>query len=153
MTDPSSRSPVVSGGRSRKRTSVMIAVAVIVAALSFLVFRGLGNATMYFRTADEAIAERTELGNKRFRIEGIVVVGSLRTEGADTDFSIESKGTKVDVDNRAATQGIFREGIPVVLEGRFAGDTNTFVSDRIMVKHDSSYTAKHPERVSTTILP
>ena len=39
------------------------------------------------------------------------------------------------------------DSIPVVLEGRFQGDT--FASDRIMVKHSEDYIAKHPTRVTT----
>jgi cytochrome c-type biogenesis protein CcmE len=42
---------------------------------------------------------------------------------------------------------MFKPGIPVVLEGRFDGDT--FASDRIMVKHSEDYVAKHPSRVTT----
>jgi cytochrome c-type biogenesis protein CcmE len=136
---------------SRSRLPVIAAGVVIVAVLGFLLVRGLGNATMYFRTADEAIAHRQEIGDKRFRIEGIVAQNSLHQDGTNTDFDIISKGVTVAVENKAQTQGIFREGIPVVLEGRFSHGTNTFVSDRIMVKHDSTYTEQHPERVSGSV--
>jgi cytochrome c-type biogenesis protein CcmE len=131
---------------NRKR--ILVAAIVIAAVLVLLLARGLGNATMYFRTADEAIEQRQELGEKRFRIEGTVVSGSLQQDGINTDFAISSKNTTVAVDNKAETQGIFREGIPVVLEGNFEKGTNTFVSDRVMVKHDSNYTEEYPERVS-----
>jgi cytochrome c-type biogenesis protein CcmE len=131
-----------------KKRGTIAACVVIIAVLGFVVVRGLGNATVYFRTADEAIAHRQEIGDKRFRIEGMVAQGSLRQDGANTDFDITSKGTTVAVDNNAQTQGIFREGIPVVLEGKFQHGTNTFVSDRIMVKHDSNYTEEHPDRVN-----
>ena len=56
---------------------------VVLGALGFLVFQGLGNATLYFRTADEAVAQRAELGDRRFRIEGDVVAGSVRQDGDD----------------------------------------------------------------------
>jgi cytochrome c-type biogenesis protein CcmE len=132
------------------RVRGIAAGVVIVVVLGFLLVRGLGNATMYFRTADEAVANRQEIGDKRFRIEGVVADGSLHRDGTNTDFDISSKGVTVAIQNKAQTQGIFREGIPVVLEGRFAHGTNTFVSDRIMVKHDSTYTEQHPERVSAS---
>ena len=150
-----SETPVPSAPRVRStsRLRLAIAVAVVVTAIGVLLFQGLGGATMYFRTADEAIAQRETLGEKRFRIEGTVVPGSLRVDGAFTDFAVESKGTTVQIDNNAATQGIFREGIPVVLEGRFKRGENVFASDRIMVKHDENYKAEYPERVSTTVVP
>lgn len=127
---------------------VFIAGGVILAVLGFLLFRGLGDATLYFRTADEAVTQRQALAEKRFRIEGNVVQGSLQSVGNNTNFSIESKGTVVAVENHAQTQGVFREGIPVVLEGRFSKGSNVFVSDRIMVKHDSNYVEKYPDRVA-----
>jgi len=65
-------------GRTQGRRRLIIAGVVVLAALGFLVVRGLGNATLYFRTADEAVAQKQQLGDKRFRIEGSVVDGTVR---------------------------------------------------------------------------
>ncbi len=137
--------------RSRNARRLWFAAAIIVGVLGFLVFRGLDNATLYFRTADEAVAKRAELGNRRFRIEGTVVQGSLRSRGDALDFRIESKGTVVDVVHHGDQPGLFKPGIPVVLEGRFADGSQTFNSDRILVKHSETYVAKNPQRVTTTV--
>jgi cytochrome c-type biogenesis protein CcmE len=137
--------------RSRNARRLWVAGAIIVTALGFLVFRGLDNATLYFRTADEAVARRDELGTRRFRIEGTVVQGSVRDQGDALDFRIESKGTIVDVVHHGNQPGLFKPGIPVVLEGRFADGSQTFKSDRILVKHSETYVAKNPERVTTTV--
>jgi cytochrome c-type biogenesis protein CcmE len=137
--------------RSHNSRRLWLAGAFIVAALGFLVFRGLDNATLYFRTADEAVARRDELGTRRFRIEGTVVQGSVRDRGDALDFRIESKGTIVDVVHHGNQPGLFKPGIPVVLEGRFADGSQTFKSDRILVKHSETYVAKNPERVTTTV--
>ena len=137
--------------RSRNALRLWVAGAIIVTALGFLVFRGLDNATLYFRTADEAVARRDELGTRRFRIEGTVVQGSVREQGDALDFRIESKGTIVDVVHHGNQPGLFKPGIPVVLEGRFADRSQTFKSDRILVKHSETYVAKNPERVTTTV--
>jgi cytochrome c-type biogenesis protein CcmE len=137
--------------RSRNARRLWVAGAIIVTALGFLVFRGLDNATLYFRTADEAVARRDELGTRRFRIEGTVVQGSVREQGDALDFRIESKGTIVDVVHHGNQPGLFKPGIPVVLEGRFADGSQTFKSDRILVKHSETYVAKNPERVTTTV--
>jgi cytochrome c-type biogenesis protein CcmE len=123
----------------------------IVGALGFLVLRGLGNATLYFRTADEAVAQRATLGSRHFRIEGQVVAGSVHDRGDGLEFRIESRGTVVRVVHHGNEPGLFKPGIPVVLEGRFAPGTTTFESDRILVKHSETYVAKHPERVTTTV--
>ena len=133
---------------SRRR--LLVAGAVVVAALGFLVVRGLGNATVYFRTADEAVAQRQSLGDRRLRIEGTVVGGSVAESGGNVSFLIESKAVEVPVVHHGDPPELFKPGIPVVLEGRFRGDT--FSSDRILVKHSESYVADHPERVTTTVL-
>jgi cytochrome c-type biogenesis protein CcmE len=131
------------------RTRLWIAGAVVLAALGFLIFQGLGNATLYFRTADEAVAQRAELGDRRFRIEGDVVDGSVRQVGDDVSFTLTKNEVQVPVRHKGDPPELFRPGIPVVLEGRFQGDF--FSSDRIMVKHSETYVAKNPERVTTTI--
>jgi len=134
-------------GRSQARRRVIIAAVVLLAALGFLVFRGLGNATLYFRTADEAVAQRQDLGDRRFRIEGTVVGGTVRENQGSVDFDIENNGVRVPVNHSGGPPELFKPGIPVVLEGRFYGDN--FISDRIMVKHSEDYIAKNPERVTT----
>jgi len=125
-----------------------LAGVVVLAALGFLVFQGLGNATLYFRTADEAVAQRSQLGDRRFRIEGDVVDGSVRQEGNDVSFTLTSKSVEVPVRHRGDPPELFRPGIPVVLEGRFQGDH--FTSDRILVKHSETYVAENPDRVTTS---
>ena len=129
------------------RRRLWLAGAVVVAALAFLVVQGLGNATLYFRTADEAVAQRESLGSRRFRIEGNVVPGSVRQAGDEVAFTIANNGVTVPVVHQGDPPEMFKPGIPVVLEGRFDGDH--FASDRILVKHSETYVAEHPERVTT----
>jgi cytochrome c-type biogenesis protein CcmE len=130
------------------RRRLWMAGAVVVAALAFLVVQGLGNATLYFRTADEAVAQRESLGSRRFRIQGAVVGGSVQRAGNGVAFTITSNGVNVPVVHQGDPPELFQPGIPVVLEGRFEGER--FASDRILVKHSETYVADHPERVTTT---
>ncbi|HEX2047828.1 MAG TPA: cytochrome c maturation protein CcmE [Acidimicrobiales bacterium] len=131
------------------RSRLWIAGVVVLGALGFLVFQGLGNATLYFRTADEAVAQRAELGDRRFRIEGDVVDGSVQQTGDDVTFTLTKNAVEVPVRHQGDPPELFRPGIPVVLEGRFRGDY--FSSDRIMVRHSETYVAENPERVATTL--
>lgn len=121
-----------------------IGTAVILAALGVIVFQGLGNATVFFKTADEAVRDKAELGDRRFRIEG-VVVDEPTNQGDDVKFQIESDAVRVDVVHAGDPPELFKKGIPVVLEGRWSGDH--FASDRIMVKHTESYRIDNPDRV------
>ena len=144
VVDSTTTSPT---GRSQGRRRLIVAGLVVLAALGFLVFRGLGNATVYFRTADEAVAQRQQLGDRRFRIEGSVVGGTVLSAGDGTAFDIESQGVRVHIRHRGDPPELFKPGIPVVLEGRFDG--TDFSSDRIMVKHTEDYIAKNPQRLTT----
>lgn len=135
-------SPAVRAG-SRRR---VIVVAIIVAgAIGFLLYKGLGNATVYFKTADEAVAQRSHLGSRRFRIEGAVVTGSVHQVGDGVRFRIINAGVEVPVVHHGDPPELFQDGIPVVLEGHWQG--RTYESDRIMVKHTTEYRKQNPDRV------
>jgi len=134
------------GTGSRRR--LWLAGAVVVAALGVLVVQGLGNATLYFRTADEAVAQRESLGDRRFRIQGDVVAGTISQAAGDVTFTLAKNGVEVPVRHRGDPPELFRPGIPVVLEGHFEG--RVFDSDRILVKHSETYEAENPERVRPT---
>jgi len=121
-----------------KRTT--IAIAAILLALGFLLFQGLGNATVYFKTVDEAVAQKPQLGVDRFRIEGTVV-----DEPKDGRFTIKGVMHSTAVVHTGDIPQLMQVGIPVVLEGRWA--TDHFASDRVMVKHTSEYREKNPDRV------
>ena len=131
------------------RRRLWIAGAVVLGALAFLLVNGLGNATLYFRTADEAAAQKDSLGDRRFRIQGDVVPGSVSESGDDVSFTLVSKKVEVPVRHHGDPPELFRPGIPVVLEGRFQGDV--FTSDRILVKHSEDYIAENPERVDPAV--
>lgn len=117
---------------------------VILGALGFVVFKGLGDATVFFKTADEAVRDRGELGDRLFRVEGVVLDPVART-GDATTFQIEENGATIDVVHKGDPPELFKVGIPVVLEGRWQGAH--YASDRIMVKHTESYRVDNPERV------
>ncbi len=114
-----------------RSTRLWLAGGVVVAALGFLLFQGLGDATLYFRTTDEAVAERNALGDRRFRIQGTVVPGSVQSTNDGVGFRIAGRSQEVAVVHQGDPPELFKPGIPVVLEGHFTGDH--FASDRIMV--------------------
>jgi len=133
------------------RRRLTVVGVVIVVALGLLIWKGLTSAIVFFQTANEAIANRSQLGNSEFQIEGTVVAGTIRHQsGASYRFQIESAGVRVAVDNTGSPPQLFRAGIPVVLVGHFVGSTDDFASDQILVKHSQSYIAAHPNRVKAS---
>jgi cytochrome c-type biogenesis protein CcmE len=117
----------------------MVVLAVVVAALAFLAYKGLGDATTYYRNVDEAIAERDELGTRRFRLQGVVLPGTVVEDGPDVRFTVEWHCATLDVLHSGSRPELFRPGIPVVVEGSFVRGAGEFRSDAIIVKHTEEY--------------
>jgi cytochrome c-type biogenesis protein CcmE len=144
--------PRVRGGGPRSRASLgsrrrlVVAVVIVVGAIGYLLYQGLGNAAEYFRTADQAVADKGRLGTRRFRIEGTVDPG-LHTVGRSVDFQITANNVTVDVVHTGAQPQLFKPGVPVVLDGHWVPGEGFFASDTIEVKHDEDYKTSHPERL------
>jgi cytochrome c-type biogenesis protein CcmE len=133
------------GRRSRRRWVPLAVLGVVLVALGVLVFKGLSDATLYFRNADEAVAQRESLGTKRFRLQGTVSGDPTETDGV-VGFAVAFNGVSVDVRHVGSPPELFRPGIPVVLEGHWNESGDVFDSDRIMIKHDASYESEDDYR-------
>jgi len=141
---PRVRPPVPAASRAR----IAVVAVIVIGAIAFLLFKGLGDATVYFKTADEAVAQRQQLGTRRFRVEGLVLA-PVEQSGDTVRFQIISAGERVSVVHRGDPPELFKPDIPVVLEGHWQG--RVYESDRIMVKHTSEYRKQNPERVGSYV--
>lgn len=152
MTLPTGTAAPIDGERrgrfDRSRLRLGIVIALVCGGLAFLVLQGLGNATTYFRNADEALAQRDGLGSDRFRLQGTVVPGSVRQEGDQVGFRVEYHCAQVEVLHRGDPPELFADGIPVVLEGQFRSGSETFASDRMFIRHTSEYRTEEGDRLA-----
>lgn len=130
--------------KSRRAWTV---VGIVIVAIGFLLYKGLGNSLVYFRTAAGAVKDRAALGSSVFRLEGVVVPGTIHTTSTGVDFAVQSSNVSVEVHDTANPPQLFQPKIPVVLVGHFSG--SIFLSTQIMVKHSANYVAAHPARVAT----
>jgi cytochrome c-type biogenesis protein CcmE len=128
----------------RRRWGAIAALVVVVAGLGIVLFEGLTNATVYFYNVDEAVAKRPELGTSRFRLQGNVIAGSVHDRGDRMTFDLKYHGAVVHVVHTGDVPDLFQPKIPVVLEGAFDGDT--YRSDRMLLRHDSTYDEEHRSR-------
>ncbi|MGH9122841.1 MAG: cytochrome c maturation protein CcmE [Acidimicrobiales bacterium] len=126
----------------------MIAGLVILGALGFLFYKGLTSATEYFKTANQAVADRAKLGTQIFRMEGTVEPG-VRQVGKTVHFSIVANQVAVAVISTGSPPQLFKVGVPVVLVGHW--ENTTYMSDQIMVKHTASYVESHPNRLKSQL--
>jgi cytochrome c-type biogenesis protein CcmE len=129
--------------RSRLRLGVVIAV--VCGALAFLALKGLGDATTYFRNADEA---QDQPEGRRFRLQGTVVPGSVEDSAGDVDFEVEYGCVRVAVHHAGAEPELFKAGIPVVLEGEWGAGKQVYEADRIIVRHTEEYTQEEQDRLA-----
>jgi cytochrome c-type biogenesis protein CcmE len=130
--------PRVGGRRRRHRWVPLAVLGVVLVVLGVLVFKGLSDATLYFRNADEAVAQRESLGTRRFRLQG-TVTGTPTEAAGVVSFAVTFNGASVDVRHVGSPPELFRPGIPVVLEGHWDESGDVFDSDRIMIRHDATY--------------
>ncbi|MGH8996703.1 MAG: cytochrome c maturation protein CcmE [Acidimicrobiales bacterium] len=134
--------------RRRTRRRLWLAAAVLVGALVFLLVEGLGSSLDYFDTVGQALTHRATLGTTTFRLEGMVVPGTIRRTTVGTDFTVSQGAERVAVRNVGSPPQLFQQNIPVVVVGHFASAGSTlFLSNQIMVKHSADYIANHPRRV------
>ena len=139
---------------SRALPSVILVAVLLV--VGFVMFQGLSGATLSVQTADTAVADRPDTGERRFRITGSPIAVSdeqLEIDGQTAvRFSIACDGAVVDVIHSGNVAEAFQPGVPVVLEGRWdesggiegvwdngANDGFVFTSDRMLVEHDNEY--------------
>jgi len=143
--------PVISTRRPRRGNvgRVVVASVLVAAAIAFIVSKGLGSATVYFKTADEAVAQRQQLGTRRFRVEGTVMPGTIRQDAGRLLFTmLGDRGALVPIVHTGGQPtGLFKDSIPVVLEGRWEKAGDAYDSDTIIVKHSETYRAANPSRV------
>ena len=133
----------------RARGRFLVVCALLAAAVGLLLYKGLLSSLDYFDTVDQALDHRTQLGLSSFRLEGLVVPGTILATSSGTWFSISgADGRRVDVHNTGSPPELFQQNIPVVVVGHFeSASSKVFDSNQIMVKHSSTYIAAHPNRV------
>jgi cytochrome c-type biogenesis protein CcmE len=141
------RGPARSPARRRANPLLWVVLVGVVAGIGLVVWNGLRGATLYFRNVDEAVAQRDELGTRRFRLQGLVVDDPV-TEGDTVSFEVTFNDVVVPVRSTEGLPALFEPGRPVVMEGRFAdGEVPLFLADEVFVKHDEVYEADNGERL------
>ncbi|HQU25585.1 MAG TPA: cytochrome c maturation protein CcmE [Acidimicrobiales bacterium] len=142
---PVAAPPVRRAGRWRAAAVLALLAAAVLALLS----QGLLHSLNYFETVDQALASRATLGTSEFRLEGVVVAGTIERTATGADFWVRGgRGERVFVRCVGTPPQLFQSDIPVVVQGHFTSRTSdTFRADQILVKHTASYIAEHPARV------
>jgi cytochrome c-type biogenesis protein CcmE len=125
--------------RKRQRLLLVVTAVVLLGAASGLVMLALSDSVAFFVTPTD-IATRQVAADKRFRLGGLVVPGSIdRSAGDGTiGFALTDQAHEVRVRYRGLLPDLFREGQGIVAQGHLAGD-GVFDASEVLAKHDESY--------------
>jgi cytochrome c-type biogenesis protein CcmE len=149
VTDTATRTPSrPTPARSRRKRRAIIAGTVCAGAIVAIVVLAvvLSENVVFFRTVSEAVQHRRSEQGSRLRVAGAVVPGTVAETATGVRFEITDGKATIPIVQHGDTPGLFKEGAPVVCEGRWSKGA-AFDSDRILIKHGSEYT---PPKVNTT---
>jgi cytochrome c-type biogenesis protein CcmE len=136
--------------RRRRRWAPAAVLSLVLVAVAVVLFQFLRSASLYYCNADEVGHKASCTEGRRFRMQGTVedLDTSQRDEGV-LAFTLSFNGVSHPVHYEGGDPtDLFAAGRAAVVEGRL--EDGTFEADRILVKHDSEYKAKNPDRVPGT---
>lgn len=127
---------------STTKRGLLIGLLIIGAAFAWLIYGGLNKNVVFFLTPTELLAKGTESYEKPVRLGGQVKPGTMKWDDQTLDlhFTVTDGAGDVAVHSKGAPPQMFRDGMGVVVEGRYGRD-NIFQSSNLMVKHSNEYRA------------
>jgi cytochrome c-type biogenesis protein CcmE len=123
----------------RGRIKFIIAIAVIVVTLSYLVYGGVKEAKVYYLTVGELTERVPSVYDDKVRVSGTVVPGSIKK---DIDGSLEFKITDgertLNVHYKGVIPDIFKDEVEAVVEGVYTPE-NVFQANVLLAKCPTKY--------------
>lgn len=111
--------------------------AVGVIAVLLFAMTSLNDLSVFYYEPTEVADGVVDDPDERFRLGGLVEAGTVETTEAGVRFLVTDGKDSIAVVHRGAPEGLFQEGIGVVVEGTWDGAA--FHSDTMMVRHDEQY--------------
>lgn len=134
---------------SSNKAVYAVALVLFLGGLSYLIFSGLTEDTVYFLNVSEALAEdRTQI--KQARLFGkvspenlVIIEGKL---GASFDLIDKMEADKsLRVEFKGALPDTFKEDVEVIVEGSFTPDGEVFKAKTLVTKCPSKYEEQSKE--------
>jgi cytochrome c-type biogenesis protein CcmE len=121
----------------RKQRLITVLLILISSALgSFLVIRALDSNLDFFFTPSELFKEELP-NNKRIKVGGMVLDGSVIRDKANISFVITDYEGSIDVEFDGIVPDLFKEGSGVVVLGYLKD--KTIIAEDVLAKHDENY--------------
>jgi cytochrome c-type biogenesis protein CcmE len=123
----------------RKRLYVVVGIlGGVAASVSLAVMASRQNIMFYYDPTQVATGHAPP--DKRFRIGGMVVKGSVHRKPGDLEvrFVLTDFAHQVPVEYTGVLPDLFREGQGIIAHGTIGPD-GAFVADEVLAKHDEKY--------------
>jgi cytochrome c-type biogenesis protein CcmE len=124
----------------RKQLKFVVGSAVIILTLAFLGYSGFQESKSYYMTVTELYAKKNENYERRLRVAGDVVPGSIVREGKAIKFNISQEDNMLPVVyvGTDAPPDTFVERAQAVVEGNYGRD-GVFTANHMQAKCASKY--------------
>jgi cytochrome c-type biogenesis protein CcmE len=123
--------------RKQQRLILVVVALVLLGGASALVLFALSDSVAFFVTPSEIAAGKVE-ADKRFRLGGLVVAGSVERDDGTIRFRLTDQANEVPVRYRGILPDLFREGQGIVAQG-VLGEDGVFAASEVLAKHDENY--------------
>lgn len=125
--------------KQQRFTFIIIGLALLGLAIG-LILTAMEDGISFFKTPTQILTEKTD-GNKRLRIGGLVINGSVKHEGELLKFELTDNESDLQVQYKGVVPDLFKEGQGVVLDG-YLNQDKIFLADSLLAKHDENYMPK-----------
>ena len=121
--------------RKRRLTTVFL-ILISSAFGSFLIIKALDSNLDFFFTPTELYAQNIPV-NKRIKVGGMVLEGSVKREKTNIIFEITDYENSITVNFNGIVPDLFQEGSGVVVLGYMNKDV--ILAEEVLAKHDENY--------------
>jgi cytochrome c-type biogenesis protein CcmE len=107
-----------------RNTRFVVGAAIITAAVTYLVYTGIRETSVYYLTIDEFLSRREAIANEGIRVAGRVGAGSMQWNPSTLDLRFRLASFDghdgVDVVYNGVLPDMFAEGRDVIVEGTYS---------------------------------
>jgi cytochrome c-type biogenesis protein CcmE len=121
----------------RRRLWLLLSSLGVLGVAATLVLYSLNDNLVFFYSPSQVV-EKKPGPERRFRLGGLVVNGSLQKNGQEVRFRITDLKGELPVVYRGLLPDLFREGQGVIAEGALGAD-GVFAAREVLAKHDENY--------------
>jgi cytochrome c-type biogenesis protein CcmE len=124
---------------SAKPVKILASVAVVVLALTGLLYATLKEDTQYYKHVEEVMTDPGAWHGKRLQLHGFVTGIEKKRNSLEYRFNVQSNGHVVQAHYTGVVPDTFKEGSEVVLKGKLGTQGFQVERNGVMAKCPSKY--------------